>query len=168
MGESNSTTEPRVLVTYLSSNYSQLQGLIKHADTKANIMIALIGGILSVFFNFFMLESNKLPIWQILIVLGLLLISGTFAIITLYPRTPKATGNFSLIYFKDAQEVDVDKWTKKFLKSNQEEIITKDMITNIKNISKILDRKFTTLRVSYMLFGLSIIIKIIFDLIIWI
>lgn len=168
MGESNSTTEPRVLATYLSSNYSQLQGLIKHADTKANIMIALIGGILSIFFNFFMSESNKLPTWQIIIVLGLLLISGTFAIITLYPRTPKASGNFSLIYFKDAQEVDVDKWTRKFLKSNQEETITKDLIVNIKNISKILDRKFTTLRISYMLFGFSILTKIIFDLIIWI
>lgn len=168
MGESNSTTEPRVLITYLSSNYSQLQGLIKHADTKANIIIALIGGILSVFFNFFMSESNKLPTWQIIMILGLLLISGAFAIITLYPRTPKATGNFSLIYFKDAQEVDVEKWTKKFLRSNQEEAITKDLIINIKNISKILDRKFTTLRISYILFGFSVLTKIIFDLIIWV
>ena len=42
MVNSNSRTEPRVLATYLSSNYSQLQELIKHADTKANIMIALI------------------------------------------------------------------------------------------------------------------------------
>lgn len=168
MDKSNSATEPRVLVAYLSSNYSQLQGLIKHADTKANIMIALIGGILSVFFNFLLSESNQLSSWQIIIILGLLVISGAFAILTLYPRTPKATGNFSLIYFKDAQEVDVDEWTKKFLKSNQEEAITKDSITNIKNISKILDRKFATLRISYILFGLSMLLKIIFDLIIWI
>jgi hypothetical protein len=158
-------TEPRVLATYLSSNYSQLQGLIKHADTKANIMIALIGGILSVFFNFFMSESNDLPLWQIITILGLLLISGAFSIATLYPRTSRATGNFSLIYFKDAQSVDIDKWTKKFLKSDQEEAITKDMITNIKNISSIVDRKFLNLRFSYILFGLSILIKIIFDLI---
>ena len=167
MVNSNSRTEPRVLATYLSSNYSQLQELIKHADTKANIMIALIGGILSVFFNFFVSESNKLEMWQIVIVVGLLLISGVFSILTLYPRTPKATGNFSLIYFKDAQNINAEEWTKKFIKSDQEEIITKDSINNIKYISKIIDRKFKTLKVSYILFGLSILLKIIFDIIVW-
>lgn len=167
MGDSNSRTEPRVLSTYLSSNYSQLQGLIKHADTKANIMIALIGGLLSVFFNFFVSESNKLEMWQIIIVIGLLLISGLFSILTLYPRTPKSSGNFSLIYFKDAQNVDVDKWAKKFIKSDQEETITKDSINNIKNVSKILDKKFATLRISYILFGISILLKIIFDVMVW-
>ncbi|HJO14770.1 MAG TPA: hypothetical protein QGG70_01855 [Candidatus Pacearchaeota archaeon] len=33
-------TDPKALGAYLGNNYSQLQGLIKQADTKANIIIA--------------------------------------------------------------------------------------------------------------------------------
>ena len=160
-------TEPRALGAYLGNNYSQLQGLIKQADTKANIIIALIGAIVSMFFNFLVSESNQLPMWQILIILGLLIISGAYAISVLYPRTAKPTKKFSLTYFKDAQNVDANLWAKKFLNSNQEEVITKDMINNIKAISQILDKKFSRLRMAYMLFALAILIKTIFDIIAW-
>ena len=160
-------TDPKALAEYLSKNYAQLQNLIKQADTKANILIALIGGILSVFFNFLMFESNKLENWQIIIVLGFLLISGVYSVLVLYPRTGKKTNNFSLAYFKDAQNVDTEKWTKKFLTSDQEETITRDMIGNIKALSIIIDKKFKKLRIAYMLFGVSIIIKTTFDAIIW-
>ena len=160
-------TDTKALWEYLGNNYAQLQGLIKHADTKANIIIALIGAIVSMFFSFFISESNQLPTWQIITILGLLIFSGSFAVSVLYPRTAKPTKKFSLTYFKDAQNVDANLWAKKFLNSNQEEVITKDMIINIKAISQILDKKFSRLRMAYMLFALAILIKTIFDVIAW-
>jgi len=97
----------------------------------------------------------------------LLILSGAYAVSVLYPRTAKPTKKFSLTYFKDAQNVDANLWAKKFLNSNQEELITKDMINNIKAISQILDKKFSRLRMAYMLFALAILIKTIFDIIAW-
>ncbi|MEK6914786.1 MAG: Pycsar system effector family protein [Nanoarchaeota archaeon] len=167
MSDSNSRTDPKALAEYLSKNYAQLQGLMKQADTKANILIALIGAILSIFFNFLMSESNRLVVWQTATVLSLLLISGTFAILVIYPKISKPSGKFSLTYFKDAQNVDTEKWTKKLINSDQEELITKDIMDNIKIISSILDKKFNKLRIAYILFGASIFIKTIFDAIIW-
>ena len=106
-------TEPRALGLYLGSNYAQIQGLIKQADTKANIIIALIGAMLSLFFNIFMSEVNRLLLWQIIIIIGLMTLAGGFAISVIYPRVAKPTGKFSMTYFKDAKNVDVNKWSKK-------------------------------------------------------
>ena len=160
-------TEPRALGIYLGSNYNQLQGLIKQADTKANIIIALIGALLSTLFTFFMSKSNLLPLWQTIIIITLMFFAGGFAVSVLFPRIAKPTGKFSATYFKDAQNIDVDKWSKKFLESDQEELIVKDLMNNIKAISGILDKKFKKLRIAYSLFGLSILIKIIFDVALW-
>jgi len=163
MGVKNSRTDPKALGVYLGGNYAQMQGMIKQADTKANIVIALIGALVSMFFNVFMSETNQLASWQVAVILGLLLFSGGYAVSVLYPRTAKPTGKFSLVYFKDAQNVDINKWSKKFFDSDQEELITKDMMNNIKAISMILDKKFTKLRMAYMLFGLAIVSKTLFD-----
>jgi len=160
-------TDPKTLEGYLSNNYRELQALIRQADAKANILIAVISAILSIFFNFLMSQSNQLSLWQIITVITLLFISGALALSVLYPQTAKPTKKFSLTYFKDAQNVDVDQWTKKILNSNQEEIITKDMIHNIKSVAIILDKKFTKLRIAYILFGLAIILKTIFDALLW-
>lgn len=167
MGDKNSRTDPKALAVYLGSNYAQMQGMIKQADTKANILIALIGALTSMFFNVFMDETSKLPAWQIGVVLGFLLISGAYAVSVLYPRTAKATGKFSMTYFKDAQNVDTNKWSKRFLEEDQEPLIIKDLINNIKAISMILDKKFNKLRMAYMLFAGSILAKTIFDAILW-
>ena len=67
-------TEPRLVGNYLGSSYSELQNLIRAADTKANILIAIIGAILSLFFSFIMTE-NTAPLWQVIIVLSLFFIS---------------------------------------------------------------------------------------------
>ena len=160
-------TDPKALAAYLGGNYAQLQGMIKQADTKANIVIALIGALVSMFFNVFISETNQLAGWQVATILGLLLFSGGYAVSVLYPRTAKPTGKFSLTYFKDAQNVDVAKWSKKFLEEDQEKLITKDMMNNIKAISMILDTKFKRLRMAYMLFGLAIVVKTLFDLILF-
>ena len=163
MGNKTSRTDPKALAAYLGGNYAQLQGMIKQADTKANIVIALIGALISLFFNVFMNETSKLPIWQIGLILGLLLFSGGYAVSVLYPRTAKPSGKFSLAYFKDAQNVDINKWSKKFFSEDLEELITKDMMNNIKAISMILDKKFSKLRMAYMLFAFAILSKTLFD-----
>ncbi|MEK6871777.1 MAG: hypothetical protein AABX16_02640 [Nanoarchaeota archaeon] len=96
-------TESRLVSDYLSRSYSELQNMIRHADTKANIILVLIGVILSLFFNFFV-SKNILPLWQIMIVLILFFISGFYALIALYPRTAQKNGKFSLLYYIDTQD----------------------------------------------------------------
>ncbi len=167
MGDKNSRTDPKALATYLGSNYSQMQAMIRQADTKANILIALIGALTSMFFNLLSSDSYTLPIWQTITILSLMLLSGAYAVSVLYPRTAKASGKFSMTYFKDAQNVDVAKWSKRFFEEDQEVTITRDVMTNIKVLSMILDRKFTKLRTAYMLFGISILLKTIFDGLAW-
>ena len=101
-------TDPRLVGQYLTNNYSQLQNIISRADTKANIVLGLIGAILSLFFNF-SITQNNFSMWQVMIVLTLFFISGFFAFSTLYPRTSKKTNNFSLTYYRDAIDIDAKK-----------------------------------------------------------
>ncbi|MGK0209434.1 MAG: hypothetical protein ACI83O_000711 [Patescibacteria group bacterium] len=155
-------TNPKALGAYLGANYSAIQGLIKQADTKANIVIGLTGFILSMFFTTFK-ATDALPIWQITIVLGVLLLGGFFALSTLYPRMAKPSGNFSLTYYRDAMDVDVNKWSKKFLSSDCEALIVKDTITNIKEISKIAHKKYSRLRWSYILLAVGVTLKLSFE-----
>ena len=159
-------TDDKLVGQYLSGNYAQIQNIIRQADTKANIIIALIGVILSLFFNFFV-SKNLLPMWQVLTVLSLFFISGGLALSTLFPRTSKKTGKFSLTYYKDAIYVDKNKTINMFFNKNSEKEILEDYIDNIKILSKILDKKFLKLKLSYTFFGLAIIIKVIFELLAW-
>lgn len=159
-------SDQRFIGTYLGNSYSQLQNLIGLADTKANIIIALIGVILSLFFNFFVSKS-VLPMWQVTSIILLFFISGGFALSTLYPRIPKKTGKFSLTYFKDAIENDIKITSELFINKNVDNIIIEDLIRNIKTLSLIVDKKFTNLRYSYIFFGLAIIVKVIFELFSW-
>jgi len=102
--------------------------------------------------------------WQISIILTLFFISGSFALLTLYPRVSKKSGNFSLIYFKDAINVKTGDITKYFVDKNSEEMIIKDYINNIKIVSGIVDKKFNKLRLSYIFFALAIFSKIFFEI----
>lgn len=159
-------TDPRLVGQYLTNNYSQLQNIISRADTKANIVLGLIGAILSLFFNF-SITQNNFSMWQVMIVLTLFFISGFFAFSTLYPRTSKKTNNFSLTYYRDAIDIDAKKTTALFMKTDVEEKITQDLINNIKELSKIINNKFRNLRFSYIFLALAVLIKVIFELYYW-
>ena len=160
-------TEPRLVGNYLGGSYAELQNLIRAADTKANILIALIGVILSIFFNF-VISKDLLPKWQVMIVIILFFISGAFAFFTLYPRVSKKTERPSLIYYKDAINIKTNETLSSFIKNNAEEAILEDYINNIKSLSLILNKKFQNLRIAYILFGLAIIIKIINQIYYWV
>jgi len=159
-------TDPRLVGQYLTNNYSQLQNIISRADAKANIVLGLIGVILSLFFNFFITQS-LLPMWQVSVILILFFISGFFAFSTLYPRTSKKTGKFSLTYFKDTIGIDTKKTTLLFTKTNAEEEIIVDLINNIKELSKIIDDKFKSLKLSYIFLAIAVLVKVIFELYHW-
>lgn len=159
-------TDPRYVGGYLTNNYSQLQNIINRADTKANIVLGLIGVILSLFFNFF-ISQNLLPMWQIVIILTLFFVSGFFAFLTLYPRTGKETKTFSLAYYKEAMKIDQKKIVDLFIKTDAEEKITEDLINNIKELSKIIDTKFRKLKISYIFLGIAILVKVFFELYNW-
>lgn len=155
-------TDSALVARHLASNYAVLQNMIKLADTKANIVIVLIGAILSLFFNI-LVTNSTFPIWQMGFILTLFFISGGFAISTLYPRGSKKSGNHSLIYYKDAMDIDIEKATRKIIDENSEESIVKDYLTNIKALSGILNKKFNKLRMAYIFFSLAVVIKIILE-----
>lgn len=159
-------TEPRLVGNYLGGSYAELQNLIRAADAKANILIAIIGAILSLFFSF-IITKNTAPIWQVIIVLALFFISGGFALSTLYPRISKKSGKFSLIYYKDAININTKDTTKDFINKNQEEKIIEDYINSIKSLSLIVNKKFIKLQIAYIVFGLAVILKIIFEIYLW-
>lgn len=159
-------TESRLVGNYLGGSYAELQNLIRAADTKANILIAIIGAILSLFFSF-IITKNTAPVWQVISVLALFFISGGFALSTLYPRISKKSGKFSLIYYKDAININTKEATKDFINKNQEEKIIEDYINSIKSLSLIVNKKFIKLRIAYIIFGLAVILKIIFELYLW-
>src|SRR3989338_3438242 len=81
-------TEVNLLQRSLASSIAELQRTIQMADTKANIILVLIGVILSLFFNFFVFK-DIIPIWQVMTVLILFSIAGAFSLSTLYPRISK-------------------------------------------------------------------------------
>ena len=155
-------TESKLVSDYLSKSYSELQNMIRLADTKANIIVVLIGVVLSLFFNFFV-SKNLIPLWQIAIVLLLFFISGFYALVTLYPRLPKKVENPSLLYYMGAIESS-PKIVSKFIDQNYEKEIVQDYIMNIQSVSKIIDVKFRKLRLSYIFFGLAIILKVVFEM----
>lgn len=155
-------TDPRFVGQYLTNSYSHLQNIINSADNKANIVLGLIGVILSLFFNFFVTEES-IPMWQVIVVLTLFFISGFFAFLTLYPRTGKKTNNFSLTYYKEAINIDTKKTTALFMKTDVEEKIIEDLVNNIKALSNIIDSKFKKLKFSYIFLALGILVKVIFE-----
>lgn len=155
-------TEPRFVGQYLTNNYSQLQNIINSADNKANIVLGLIGIILSLFFNFFVTRESII-MWQVIVVLALFFISGFFAFLTLYPRTGKKTNNFSLTYYKEAINIDTKKTTALFMKTDVEEKIIEDLVNNIKALSNIIDSKFKKLKFSYIFLAIGILVKVIFE-----
>ncbi|NCO11558.1 hypothetical protein CO038_00385 [Candidatus Pacearchaeota archaeon CG_4_9_14_0_2_um_filter_39_13] len=151
----------RPLSEYLGRSYSENQNLIRLADTKANIIIALIGVILSLFFSF-LNNFGELPMNLLIITLLPFIASGYFAFLTLYPRGAKASGKQSLLYYKDAMSMDVDKTASK-MKNFDFEDITKDYLANIKALSRIVNAKFRNLRISYSLFAIAILVKLIVE-----
>lgn len=148
----------RPLSEYLGRSYTESQALIRLADTKANIIIALIGVILSLFFNFFT-KIGTISMMMVIITLIPFIASGYFAFLTLYPRGAKSSGKNSLLYYKDAMSLDVTKTGKKLMNYNYQEI-TEDYLANIKALSKIANSKFRNLRISYSLFAIAILVKL--------
>ena len=159
-------TDFSVLQRYLASNISELQRTIQIADTKANIVIVLIGVVLSLFFNFF-ISKNLIPIWQVMIVLVMFFISGIFAFTTLYPRAMKGSGKFSLIYYKDIINLDIKKIARDLSNKNFDQEIVEDYLNSLRAVSIIVDKKIMKLRLSYIFLFLAITIKIIFESFVW-
>lgn len=159
-------TDINLLQRYLASNFSELQRTIQIADTKANIVIVLIGVILSLFFNFF-ISKNLISSFEAMIVLGVLFIAGGFALATLYPRIAKKSGKFSMIYFREVMDIDVKKTMKEFEQKDYQEKILEDYLNNIKIISSIVDKKFKKLRLAYIFLGIGILIKVFFEFSTW-
>jgi hypothetical protein len=159
-------TDAQLLQRHLSSSISELQRTIQMADTKANIVLVLIGVILSLFFNFFV-SKNILPSWQIMTTIGLFFISGAFAISTLYPRVTKKSGKSSTVYYKDMIDMDPQRTARNFTQKNMEETIMEDYLASLQALSIIVDKKFMKLRLSYIFFSLGVILKVVFETAAW-
>jgi len=157
--------DTRLVTTYMAGSVTQYQRLIQLADAKANIVLVLIGVIVSMFFNFII--SKETPFTpQIYFVLLPFVISGYFAFLTLFPRMAKKSGKDSLIYFKDCKDIDVKKMTQKLLQAPEKEIY-EDYVTNIKALAKVINNKFNYLRLAYIFFAIAILCKVAFELTLW-
>ncbi len=156
--------ENRTSSDYITRAYTENQNLIRLADTKANIILSLIGIILSAFFNFFVSKQTALG-YGVYAVLFSFILSGIFSFLTLFPRTPVPKRS-SLIYFKSSKNMNVDDELKKLINPGSGDIINihRDFLENIKMLSKVLDKKFSYLRWAYIFLALGVILKLIIEL----
>lgn len=159
-------TEVNLLQRSLASSLAELQKTIQMADTKANIILALIGFILSLFFNFFV-SKEVIHAWQVMTVLTLFSISGAFSLSTLYPRISKKSGKFSIQYYQDIIGMDVQKTVKELSEKSYDEKLIEDYLQSLKALSIIINKKFVQLRLAYVFFAIAVITKIIFESNFW-
>ncbi len=154
-------TDMKLLSDYLTIAYSENQNLIRLADTKANIVLVLIGVILSLFFNFFRsFATFSMPL--IIIVIVPFLVSGYFAFLTLYPRAMRASGRNSLLYFKDTLSIDANKLLTKMKRWNNDDVIS-DYLNNTKSLAVIIEQKFKYLRYSYTFLAIAVLVKLVIE-----
>src|SRR3989338_3045901 len=159
-------TEVNLLQRSLASSIAELQRTIQMADTKANIILVLIGVIISLFFNFFV-SKDIIPVWQVMTVLILFSIAGAFSLSTLYPRISKKSGKFSIQYYKDIMDMNIQKTMKDFSQKSCDESLIEDYLHSLKALSNIVNKKFSKLRIAYIFFALAVITKIIFESSFW-
>lgn len=162
---SNFKTDPRAMFDYLARSYVEHQNLIRFADTKANIVLALSGVILSLFFNFFIARGNA-SMLQAMIVLVPFVLAGFFAFLALYPRIGKKTQAKSLLYYRDAEQLKPAEWLKLF-EEDRAKYIAEDYLNSIKSLAKIVEKKFIYLRHSYIFFLIAILIKVAIEFSAW-
>ncbi|MEK6800661.1 MAG: Pycsar system effector family protein [Nanoarchaeota archaeon] len=158
-------TDTKILSDYLSRALAQQQELIRLADTKASVVLTLIGVILSLFFNYF-ISKNSVSIIPIILIISLFVISGLFSFIAIYPRKGNSNEKNSLLYYGSAKNIQ-----KNFLSpliKNEEEKIISDYVENVKSIAGIVEKKFNFLRYSYIFLAIAILIKIIVEFSSWI
>ncbi len=155
-------TDSKLTSEYLVRAYTEYQSLIRFADTKANIVLVLIGVIVSMFFNFFFSKNTPLTFSVYLILLPLIL-SGFFSFLTLYPRVARKRGRDSLLYFKDAVSTDLKKSLTALMNLTPQEIYS-DYLINIKSLAVIIDKKFFYLRLAYTFLAVGVLVKILYEL----
>ena len=151
-------TDLRLLGDYVARSYAESQNLIRLADSKANIAIALLGIIFSLFFNFFV-SKGKISGVMIAVVLIPFIIAGYFAFSAIFPRAGKTTTSNSLLYYKDANNITSKKWVELFEKGYAKQIV-EDYVKNTQALSKILDRKFKHLRYAYIFLAVGLLVKL--------
>ena len=154
-------TDPKLLGDYVARSYAEAQNLIRLADTKANIVITLVGIIFSLFFNFF-ISKDKVSAMTASLVLIPFIISGYFAFSAIFPRTGKSTKSNSLLYYKDANNISTDKWISLFEKGYDKQIL-QDYIKNTQVLAKIIERKFRFLRWAYIFLAVGLFVKLIVE-----
>jgi hypothetical protein len=160
--------DSRYVATYLSTGLRHQQNLIRLADTKANIVLAFIGVVLSIFFGQFMINNN-ISSMQMTIILIPFLISGFFGLLTLYPSRGKVQKKSnSLFYFKEAKALNTSKKSNEITGNQGQEKIIEDFIESIKSLSAISEKKFKNLRFSYLFLALGVLIKLFIEAVIWI
>ena len=157
----NMQTDIKLLSDYLSRTVSDKIRLISILDRKANIMLVLIGVVLSLFFNTFFL-NRAVNAMQALIIITPFIVSGYFAFLTLYPRTRKTNEIKSLINYQTARNANLKEWEKIFDR-DAEKVIINDYISNIKALSQIIQSKIRVLKLSYGFLAIAILIKIIIE-----
>ena len=150
---------------YLRTAFADKQRIIALADGKANILLGIIGIILSIFFGLLGSDKSNFNL-NVMLILIPFVISGACAIFTVIPRTPKPSNMASLLYFKDTAKLD--KKSIDYVAKFEPEKIYEDYITNMKVLSTIIEKKLRYLRYSYFFLALGVILKLVFEFMQWV
>ena len=156
------TDKSKLITDYLISAFRDKQTLVDLADRKANIIIGLIGIILSLFFNVVVQDLSYISI-QLAIVILPFIISGFFAFLVFFPRLPRPKEKFSFINFasvaKSTPET-ISKWVEEIT----EDRVSQDIAENLQILSRTLILKFTYLKIAYVFLALAVTSKILYEL----
>jgi hypothetical protein len=154
-------TDFKLVGDYVARSYAESQNLIRLADSKANIVIALLGVVFSLFFNFFV-SKGVVSGFLIVVVIVPFVISGYFAFSAIFPRMGKSTKSNSLLFYSAANNIDSKKWMELFEKGYDRQIV-EDYVQNTQALSMILERKFKHLRYAYVFLGVGLLVKLIVE-----
>lgn len=145
---------------YLSDAFNHKQELINLADSKANILLGLIGVILALFFKFIVDYTSTITLaMSIFLVLIPFVISGSFALWVIYPRTPKVKKNSPLGLGRGDPSIFVEGLSEIPLKE-----IAKDYNEATQSLSAVVNKKFSYLRYAYLFFVIGVAAKIAIEL----
>jgi hypothetical protein len=150
----------QLISDYLIATLQHQQGLIEFSDQKANILLGLIGIILSVFIKDLM--GDILNSWQLVILIIPFIVAGYSAFLALLPRSSTNKGlssKFSLFYYGSASQIEPSK-TSKTLMSVSNQDVYDDYTNTIKALATLNQRKFRYIRLAYIAFAIGIMAKV--------
>ncbi|MBS3903248.1 MAG: hypothetical protein KGZ30_02615 [Anaplasmataceae bacterium] len=145
---------------YLIATVQHQQGLIEFSDQKANILLGLIGIILSVFIKDLM--GGIINSWQLVLLIAPFIVAGYSAFLALLPRSSTSSSfssKLSLFYYGSASRIESSKISKALMEASVQDVYG-DYTNTIKALAILNERKFRYIRLAYLAFVVGVLAKV--------